>query len=82
MDKNKIKIYVSQNKLYYFKETIEKVENSSQPWYDACKNCSRLVIKTDGEVRCRSCSETKPMPIHENYMNIYIKIITYESKYL
>ncbi|KAI5683218.1 hypothetical protein M9H77_04446 [Catharanthus roseus] len=48
----------------------KKVENSSQPWYDAYKNCLRSVRKTDGEVESRSCLETKAIPRYLLKLNI------------
>ncbi|KAI5671296.1 hypothetical protein M9H77_11660 [Catharanthus roseus] len=59
-----------KGKSYYFKATIDRVENRTQPLYDACKNCSRSVIKTDRGVECRSCPETKAIPRYLLNLNV------------
>ncbi|XP_073036438.1 replication protein A 70 kDa DNA-binding subunit D-like isoform X2 [Primulina eburnea] len=46
---------LTENTYYSFKGYVLEVENRLNPWYEACNNCSRAIIKTKDATSCTKC---------------------------
>ncbi|KAL7106062.1 hypothetical protein ACP275_07G087600 [Erythranthe tilingii] len=55
---------LSEDEYYFFKATVNKVENKSYIWYDSCTKCNSAISKNGDTMACRKCnieaSETTP----------------------
>ncbi|XP_073128987.1 uncharacterized protein [Henckelia pumila] len=47
------------NLFYWFESTIYKIENKSNPWYEACGNCLKAITKTSNGNNCKRCVTVK-----------------------
>ncbi|KAL7106172.1 hypothetical protein ACP275_07G094900 [Erythranthe tilingii] len=58
------RILLSEDEYYFFKATVNKVENKSYIWYDSCTKCNSAISKNGDTMACRKCNiealETTP----------------------
>lgn len=67
--------YVSlkQDMYYCFKATICEIENKSKPWYYACTNCLKAIIKTTDGISCANCRNESVKMIQRYRLAIIVK---------